>query len=61
MGYRVYRLEVKSEEARAKLEGFLGSLKGEVISVIPMTKKLSLFQIYGISSRLESFLVVEKE
>lgn len=60
MKYRVHRLEIKMEKEQTKLEQFLNNLEGEVVSIIPNIKKLSLFQIYGVTSRVDSILIVEK-
>ena len=43
-----------------ELERFLNNLIGDVISIIPKIKKLSLPQIYGITSRVDYLLIVEK-
>jgi hypothetical protein len=60
MKYRVHRLEVDVNKDLAKLEGFLNGLEGEVISIIPSIKKLSLLQIYGVKPRVDSLVVVER-
>ena len=60
MKYRVHRLEIKMEKEQTKLEQFLNNLEGEVVSIIPNIKKLSLFKIYGATSRVDSILIVEK-
>ena len=58
--YRVHRLEVKGEDIYTKLEDFLNSLEGEVISIIPNIKKSSLSQIYGVTEKVDFLLIVEK-
>lgn len=60
MKYRVHRLDVKSDEMQEKLEQFLNKLDGEVISVIPNYAKTTLFQIYGITSKIDFILILEK-
>ncbi|MCK4495169.1 MAG: hypothetical protein KAU91_02385 [Candidatus Aminicenantes bacterium] len=60
MKYKVHNLEVNMEKDQSKLKDFLNNLGGEVVSIIPNIKKLSLFQIYGASSRVDSLLIVEK-
>ena len=55
MEYRVHVVETAKDDPKTRLEDFLNGLDGEVVSVIPMVKKLSLFQIYGATSRLASF------
>jgi hypothetical protein len=60
MKYRVHRLDVKSDNMQEKLEQFLNKLDGEVISVIPNYAKTTLFQIYGITSKIDFILILEK-
>ena len=60
MKYRVHVFRISGENDVYELEKFLNSLDGEVISIIPKIKKLSLPQIYGITSRVDYLLIVEK-
>lgn len=60
MKYKVHHLEVKSDTMQEKLEQFLNKLDGEVISVIPNYSKTTLFQIYGITSKIDFLLILEK-
>ena len=60
MKYRVHRLDVKSDNMEEKLEQFLNKLDGEVISVIPNHAKTTLFQFYGITSKIDFILIIEK-
>jgi len=60
MKYLVHRIEITMEKDKDKLEQFLNNLQGEVVSIIPNNKKVSLFQIYGISRKVDFLLVVEK-
>ena len=60
MKYRVNRLDVKSDNMQEKLEQFLNKLDGEVISVIPNYAKTSLFQIFGITAKIDFILIIEK-
>jgi hypothetical protein len=60
MKYKVHRLEIKMESDQSKLEQFLNNLEGEVVSIIPNIKKTSLFQIYGITSKVDFLLIIEK-
>jgi GTPase Era involved in 16S rRNA processing len=48
------------ENDRGKLEQFLNSLKGEVVSITPNIRKTTLFQIYGITRKIDFLLIVEK-
>ena len=60
MKYKVHKLEINMETDQHKLEDFLNNLKGEVVSILPNNKKMSLFQIYGISAKIDFLYVVEK-
>lgn len=60
MKYRVHRLDVKSDNMQEKLEQFLNKLDGEVISLIPNYAKTTLFQIYGVTSKIDFVLIIEK-
>jgi len=60
MKYRVHRLEITMENDQSKLEQFLNNLEGEVVSIIPNIKKTSLFQIYGITRKIDFLLIIEK-
>ena len=60
MKYKVHIFEIKGDDDVYKLEQFLNNLNGEVISIIPKIKKLSLPQIYGITSSVDYLLIVEK-
>jgi hypothetical protein len=48
------------EDDQLRLEQFLNSLKGEVVSIIPNNKNLGLLQVYGFSRRIDFLLIVEK-
>jgi hypothetical protein len=48
------------EKDRQRLEDFLNSLKGEVVSIIPNNKNMSLAQVYGFTRRIDFLLIVEK-
>ena len=60
MKYRVHRLDVKSDNMQEKLEQFVNKLDGEVISLIPNYAKTTLFQIYGVTSKIDFVLILEK-
>ena len=60
MNYKVHRLAIDLEKEEEKLEQFLNKLSGEVVSIIPNIKKNSLFQIYGITRRVDYVLIIEK-
>jgi hypothetical protein len=58
MEYRVHRLEVKQDTAQEKLELFLNSLNGEVLSILPYVSPT--FQGMGATSKVLFLLIVEK-
>ncbi len=60
MKYKVHKLEINMEKDQNKLEEYLNSLQGEVISIIPNNRKMSLLQIYGVTSKVDFLLIVEK-
>ncbi len=60
MKYKVHRLEINMAEDQAKLEEFLNGLEGEVVSIIPNIAKTSLFQIYGLTRKIDFLYIVEK-
>ena len=60
MKYKVHKLEINLEKDQNKLEEYLNTLQGEVISIIPNNRKMSLFQIYGVTSKVDFLLIVEK-
>ena len=60
MKCRVHRLGIKMENDQNKLEQFLNNLEGEVVSIIPNIKRTSLFQIYGLTDKIDFLLIIEK-
>ena len=60
MKYKVHRMEINLEKDQDKLEQFLNNLRGEVISIIPNIAKTTLFQIYGVTRKIDFVLIVEK-
>jgi len=60
MKYRVHRLGIKMENDQNKLEQFLNNLDGEAVSIIPNIKRTSLFQIYGLTDKIDFLLIIEK-
>ena len=56
--YRVHRFNIKMTEDQTKLEQFLNSLKGEVISIIPnVTPK---FTPGGMGAEVDFLYIVER-
>lgn len=60
MKYKVHHFEIKMSEDQLRLEQFLNSLQGEVVSIVPNVANTSLFQIYGVSRKIDFLLVIEK-
>lgn len=60
MKYKVHRLEFNMERDQDKLKLFLNNLKGEIISIIPNNKRTTLAQIYGVTSKIDFLLIIEK-
>ena len=58
MKYKVHRIDVESDNMQEKLEQFLNSLDGEVISVIPDIRPT--FQGMGATANIDFLLIVEK-
>jgi hypothetical protein len=58
MKYKVHQLEVKQDTAQEKLEHFINSLKGEVVSIVPYVSPT--FQGMGATSKIVFLLIVEK-
>lgn len=60
MSYKVHRYDMRMEDDQNNLELFLNTLKDEIVSIIPNIKKTTLFQIYGITRKIDFLLIVEK-
>lgn len=60
MKYKVHRLELNMENEPSKLEQFINGLNGEVVSIVPNISKTTLFQIYGITRKINFVLIVER-
>ena len=58
MKYRVHRIEVNRDNMQEKLEQFLNTLNGEVISVLPNVRPT--FQLMGATAKVDFILIVEK-
>ena len=60
MKYKTHRLEFNMNTDQHRLDQFLNTLKGEVVSIIPNNKNISLLQIYGITRKVDFLLITEK-
>ena len=58
MSYKVHRVDVNKENIKERLEQFLNTLDGEIISVIPNVRPT--FQLMGAPAKLASLFIVEK-
>jgi hypothetical protein len=58
MKYKVHRIDVESDNMQEKLEQFLNSLNGEVISIFPDIRPT--FQGMGATAKIDFLLIVEK-
>lgn len=58
MKYKVHHFELKMNEDQLKLEQFLNSLQGEVVSIAPNVKPV--FRPMGATAKVDFLLVVEK-
>ncbi len=56
MKYKVHRIEVNRDNMQDKIEQFLNTLDGEVISVLPSVTQY--FLMYG--AKIDFVLVIEK-
>lgn len=57
--YKVHRLEVNKDNMQDKLEIFLNSLEGEIISIFPNVKPT--FQLMGATAKVNFLLIIEKK
>jgi len=60
MKYKVHQFEIKMNSDSRRLEQFLNSLQGEVVSIVPNVKNTTLAQIYGVSRKVDFLLIIEK-
>jgi len=56
--YKVHQFELKMEKDQGKLELFLNSLRGEIVSIIPNVRPT--FQGMGATSKIDFLLIVER-
>jgi hypothetical protein len=57
MKYRVHRFELQMEKDQLRLEEFLNSLAGQIVSIIPNVKPT--FQLMGATAKVNFLLIVE--
>ena len=60
MKYKIHRLDVDSDSMQSRLESYLNELNGEIVTIVPNYAKTTLSQIYGMKSKIDYILIVEK-
>ena len=60
MKYKVHRFDIHMESDQSRFEDFLNGLNGEIVSIIPNNRNISLAQIYGVSRKMDFLYVIEK-
>jgi hypothetical protein len=58
MKYKVHQFDIDMRKDRNKLEHFLNSLKGDIVSIIPNVKPT--FQGMGATAKVDFIYIVEK-
>ena len=58
MRYKVHQFEIDMRKDRDKLEQFLNSLRGEIVSIIPNVRPT--FQGMGATAKVDFLYIVEK-
>ena len=58
MKYRIHRFQINMKEDQIKLEQFLNSIEGDVVSIIPNVTP-ALF-ILGGAAKIDFLMIVEK-
>ncbi|WP_167614043.1 hypothetical protein [Maribellus sediminis] len=58
MKYKVHHFEIKMDRDQVKLEQFLNSLRGEVVSIVPNVTPI--FRPMGATAKVNFLLIVEK-
>ena len=58
MRYRVHRFDLKMTAGQSKLEKFLNSLEGQLVTIIPNVNPT--FQLMGATAKVDFLFIVEK-
>ena len=58
MKYKVHRFDLKMDTDKEKLEEYLNSLKGEIVSIVPNVKPT--FKGMGATAKVDFLFIVEK-
>ena len=56
----MHRFPIDTERDRERLEDYLNTLDGEVVSVLPNIRNTSLPQIFGLIKKIDFLLIVER-
>lgn len=59
MKYKVHHFDIKMNEDQFRLEKFLNSLSGEVVSIVPNVKPI--FRPMGATAKVDFLLIIEKQ
>jgi len=59
MKYRVHRFDIKMEKDQAKLEQYLNSIEGEIVSIIPNVKPI--MRAMGATAKVDFLYIVVKD
>ena len=58
MKYKVHRFDLKMDTDRERLEDYLNSLEGDVISIVPNVKPT--FKGMGATAKVDFLFIIEK-
>ena len=58
MEYRVHRFDIKMDKEQNKLEQFLNTLRGEVVSIVPNVQPT--FRGMGATAKVNFLLIIER-
>ena len=58
MKYKIHQFDLKMEKDQSKLELYLNSLKGEVVSIVPNVRPT--FQGMGATAKIDFLLIIER-
>jgi len=58
MKYKVHKFELKMEKDQGKLEEYLNSLRGTIVSIVPNIRPT--FQGMGATAKIDFLLIIER-
>ena len=59
MKYKVHHFDIRMNEDQFRLEKYLNSLKGEVVSIVPNVKPI--FRPMGATAKVDFLLIIEMQ